>query len=122
VTGVPSRTQTRILASKQVRTLHNEPDSGPDPRGRNRTFTRSDTSAITDYLDDETVPLDDRGKGWLDIAQGAGVILPETTHFKPYGKRTVNSHTLQEACKSDEGIINAVCEEEKELTRKQADT
>jgi hypothetical protein len=73
-------------------------------------------SAITDYLNNETVPLDNRGKGWLDITQGAGVILPETTHFKLYSKRIVNSHILQEAYKSDEGIINAVYKEEKELT------
>ena len=34
VTGMAPRSQTRILASKQVRTIHNQPDSGPDPRGR----------------------------------------------------------------------------------------
>jgi hypothetical protein len=61
VTGVAPRIQSRILASKQLRTLHNQPDSGPDPRGRKRALRRSDTAAIADYLDDETVPLDERG-------------------------------------------------------------
>ena len=61
VSGVPERNQTRILASKQLRTFHNRPDSGPDSRGRKRSLRRSDTAAIADYLNDETVPLDDRG-------------------------------------------------------------
>jgi hypothetical protein len=64
VTGVPLCTQTRILVSKQARTLYNIPDSGPDPHGRQRALIWQDTSAITDYLDDDTVPLDDRGKPW----------------------------------------------------------
>jgi len=41
-------------------------------------------------------------------------------HFKPPGLRTVNFRTVQHACKVDEGIINAVCEEEKLLTGPQA--
>src|SRR5579871_933429 len=44
ITGVAPRSQTRILASKQVRTRHNQPDSGPDPRGRKRALTRIDTA------------------------------------------------------------------------------
>jgi len=39
VTGIAERVQTRILASGQVRTRHNQPDSGPDPRGKKRALT-----------------------------------------------------------------------------------
>lgn len=46
--------------------------------------------------------------------------LPQTLHFKPPGLRTVQPRTLQRACKEDEGIINAVCREEKELNEDQA--
>jgi hypothetical protein len=40
-------------------------------------------SVIADYLDDDIVPLDNRGKLWQDIIEDAGVILPKTTYFKP---------------------------------------
>jgi len=76
VTGVPPRTQSRILASKQPRTLHNIPDSGPDPRGRKRLITRTETAAIANYLNDDSVLLDDKGKPWTDIAEASGVVLP----------------------------------------------
>ena len=79
-----------------------------------------DTSAISNYLDDYTVPLDDKGLPWLDIAEQAGVDLPKTSHFKPPGLRTVSTQTLQRACKADEDLINAICKEEKELTKTQA--
>ena len=85
VTGIAQRGQTRILFSKQPRTRHNHPDTRPDPRGRKQALKRSDTAAIADYLDDETVPLDDRGAPWLDIAEAAGVVLSKTQHFKPAG-------------------------------------
>jgi hypothetical protein len=62
VTGIAPRVQTRILASNQVRTLHNQPDSGPDPRGRKRGITRTETAAIALYLDDENVLLNNKGK------------------------------------------------------------
>ena len=120
VTGVAKRIQTRILASKQVRTRHNQPDSGPDLRGRKRALTWTETAAISDYLDDSTISLDDKGKPWLEITQDAGITLPKTTHFKPPGVRTVTTQTVQRACKLDEDLINAVCEEEKELTEVQA--
>jgi hypothetical protein len=87
--GVPFRTQERILASGQVRSLHNEPDLGPSPCGRPRVFTYTETAAIASYLDDPIVPLDDKGNPWKDIAKTAGVELPKTTHFKPPGKRIV---------------------------------
>jgi hypothetical protein len=120
LTGVPPRNQSRILASKQVRTLHNQVDKGPDPRGRKRALNRSDTTAIADYLNDDSIPLDDKGKPWADIAEASGVVLPQTYHFKTPGYRTINPKPIQRACRDDEGIINAVCEEEKELTPKQA--
>jgi hypothetical protein len=118
--GVPPRNQSRILASKQVRTLHNQVDKGPDPRGRKRALKKSDTAAIADYLDDSSTTLDEKGAPWLDIAEQAGVELPHTTHFKPAGPRLVTTQSVQRACKKDEGIINAICEEEKELTNAQA--
>lgn len=120
VTGVAPRIQRRILEEKETRTLHNRPDIGPDPRGRKRALTRADTRAIGDYLDDPAVPLDNKGKPWLDIAEDAGVTLPETTHFKPSGLRSITSQTVQRACKVDEDIITAICEEEKQLTTAQA--
>jgi hypothetical protein len=81
---------------------------------------RQDITVITNYVDDGTVPLDDRGAPWQDIAKAAGVILPKTIHFKPLGSRTVQPQTIQRACKADRDIINAICEEEKELTEDQA--
>jgi hypothetical protein len=120
VTGVPPRNQTRILASKQVRTRHNQPDSGPDPRGKKRGLTRTDTVAIAEYLDDSAVSLYDKGKPWQDIAEEAGIKLPQTLHFKPLGLRTINPKPIQRACRDDEDIINAVCEEERKLTSAQA--
>jgi hypothetical protein len=61
VTGVAPRIQSRILSSKEARTRHNQPDSGPDPRGRKRVLTRNNTAVITNYLDDSTTSLDDKG-------------------------------------------------------------
>ncbi len=69
-------------------------------------------------MSDENEPLEDRGALWLDIVEAAGVKLPETTHFKPPGKREVTSHTVQQACKKDARIINAICHEEKKLPPK----
>jgi hypothetical protein len=94
VTGVTERSQSRILASKQPRTLHNQPDLSPNLRGRKRAILRSETAAIGDYLDDASVPLNDRGKPWLDIATDAGIILSQTTYFKPPGLRAVNLQTI----------------------------
>lgn len=121
LTGASARSQSRIAASKEVRRLQNRPDNGPDPRSRLPALTRSDTAAIEGYLSDENIPLDDRGAPWLDIAEAAGVELPETIHFKPPGRREVTTQTVQRACKKDAGIINAVCHEEKKLPPKQAD-
>jgi hypothetical protein len=83
VMGVAPRIQSRILISKETRTRHNQPNSGPGQRGRKKALSRTDTAAIADYLNDPTISLDDKGKPWLDIAESAGVILPKTTHFKP---------------------------------------
>ena len=88
-TGIPPRVQGRILRSNQIRTLHNEPDSGPDPRGKSRALKRSDTFAISNYLDDPTTSLQDKGQPWLDITEASAVDLPQTYHFKPPGLRTI---------------------------------
>ena len=82
VTGIAPCGQTRILSSKEPRTRHNRPDTGPDPRGPHRALKRSDTAAIGDYLDDETVPLDDKGAPWHDIANAAGVTLESPIHYR----------------------------------------
>lgn len=55
------------------------------------------------------------------LAQVTDGPLPATTHFKPSGKRTVEPQAIQQACKEDEGVINAVAEEEKELPQNLAD-
>ncbi|KAH7342929.1 hypothetical protein BKA65DRAFT_538110 [Rhexocercosporidium sp. MPI-PUGE-AT-0058] len=96
------------------------PDSGPDPRGRKRALTRNDTAIIADYLDDDKEPLNDRGALWQDIAEAAGVVLPETIHFKLARKQTVDARTIRRACEADEDFGNFVCEEEKELNKNQA--
>lgn len=61
----------------------------------------------------------DRGAPWLDVAEEAGVKLPETTHFKPPGVREVNAETIQRTCKKDADLFTAVCHEEKKLPPKQ---
>jgi len=119
ITGVPPRNQSRILAEKTVRTCHNQVDKGPDPRGRKRALLRSDTRAIADYLSDSEPDIDARGKPWLDIAEAAGVQLPNTYHFNPPGYRTIDPKTIQQSCKRDKGIINAMAEEERDLTKLQ---
>jgi hypothetical protein len=78
VTGVAQRGQTRILSSKEPRTLHSQSNIDPDPRGRKRSLRRLDIAAISNYLDDEIVPLDDRGAPWQDIVEATGVVLPKT--------------------------------------------
>jgi hypothetical protein len=94
VTRVPPRSQTRILASKQPRTLHKREDLGPDPRGRKRAITRSETAAIASYLEDPTTTLDNKGQSWLDLAESAGVILPKTTHIKQGKEEIVEPQTV----------------------------
>jgi hypothetical protein len=118
--GVAKCVQTRILASKQVRTRHNQPDSGPDLRGRKRAITQTETAAISDYIDDSTISLNYKGKSWLHVTEDAGIKLPKTVHFKPPGLRTIYPKAIQRACKNDEGLISAVFEEEKELSNDQA--
>ena len=41
---------------------HNIPDLGPDLRGRKPAILRSDTAAITLYLSDNKVDINDKGK------------------------------------------------------------
>ncbi len=61
LTGASTRSQSRIAASEEVRTLHNRLDNGQDPRGRVPALTRTDVAAIKGYLSDENEPLKDRG-------------------------------------------------------------
>jgi hypothetical protein len=59
---------------------------------------------------------------WLDLTEAFGIQLLETYHHKPLGYYTIEPPSIQTACRDDEGMINAVCEEEKELTAAQATT
>lgn len=59
--GVSLRSQRRILACKQPRRLHNQPDASFGPRGCKCTLWRKDIAVIGRYVDDPTVPLDDKG-------------------------------------------------------------
>ena len=61
LTNVPERSQTRILSSNSTRTFHNRLNSRPNTRGQKRALTRSDTAAVGNYLNNNTVPLKDRG-------------------------------------------------------------
>jgi hypothetical protein len=67
------------------------------------------------YANDESVPLKDRGAPWLDLAEASGVKLPSTLYFKPLSYRTIEPQSIQRAYKADEGMLNAVYKEEKEL-------
>jgi len=91
VTGVRECNQQRILRSHQSRTLYNEPDAGSDPCGRKRGLMCNNTSAITDYLDDDSIPQDEKGKPWRDVARAAGIKLSTTTYFNPIEKHTIES-------------------------------
>ena len=120
ITSVPPRNQTRICQSKQLRTRHNQCDSGLDPRGRTPSIKRSETAAISNYAEDDSIPLEDRSVPWLDLAEAAGVELPLTFHRKTQDDRTVTSKAVHRRCRDDEDLINTICEEEKELPPKQA--
>ena len=120
VCGVPTRNQSRILASKQLRTHYNQPNSGPDNRGRKRALKQSETAAIGAYCNDESIPLDNRGAPWPTIARDTSVPLPLIYHSKTDSNEPLNSDTIRLSCREDEGLINAVYEEEKELGSPQA--
>ncbi len=66
---------------------------------------------------DLNVPLDNKGKPWLDIVDVARVDIPQTEHFKPPGLRDINPLSVQQTIKKQEGILNAVCKKEKELPK-----
>ena len=117
---MPLYNQLRILALKQVRTLHNQVNKGPDLQGRKQALKRSDTSAIADYLNNDSILPDDKGKPWTDIAEAAGIVLPQTYYFKALGYYTIKPEAIQLAYRDDEKIINTVCKEEKLLTKAQA--
>ena len=103
-----------------MRTLHNKPNSGPDLRGRKKALLRSDTAVIANYLDNLAVPLDDKGKPWLNILEDTGVKVLITTHFKLLSTRVMSIFIVQHSCKKDKSLINAVCDKKKELTEAQA--
>ena len=44
----------------------------------------------------------------------SGVSLPQTRHFKPAGFRDINEKGIQRILRKEEGLINAVAEEETE--------
>ena len=87
ITGISERSQTKILQSHQLRTRHNRFDSSPDSRGRKPVLLRLDTAAIGSYLNDDSIPLEDCGVPWKDVAEAAGVTLLNTQKFKPPGTR-----------------------------------
>lgn len=121
ITGIPPRSQTRILRSGEVRRLHNQEDLGPDPRGPNRVVTREITRAVGEFVRDPNVPVEDKSAPYLDLVTLAGHEIPKTLHHKPYGYREVEAQTIQQHLKRDEGIGSFVREEEKELNRAQRD-
>jgi hypothetical protein len=59
-----------------MRRMHNIEDSGPDPRGHYPAFTKSETSAIYDYLIDPSTVFKDKGKPWQDIIKDIAIPLP----------------------------------------------
>jgi hypothetical protein len=99
-TKIPPRTQSHILKTGHARTLHNVEDGGPDPRGSKPAFTKEENSAIADYLDYDTITLEEKGKPWQDIVVDSGHPLPQTYYFKPPGYRDMEAkgiqHTLKE--------------------------
>ncbi|KAE9988994.1 hypothetical protein EG328_003310 [Venturia inaequalis] len=122
ISGVLPRDQSTVFRNKEsVRTLHNKPDSGPDPRGRKRVFTREDTRQIARYADGpiEEVSMEDKSAPWQTITEDAGVPLLQTLHKNEYGQftvwRDVEPQTIARSMKTDENFVTAVAKEEKEL-------
>jgi hypothetical protein len=60
--GTSDRNQELILASGQVRSFYNQPDLGPDPRGRPKMILYQNIIIIRDYFDDPEIPFDNKGK------------------------------------------------------------
>ncbi|PVH68381.1 hypothetical protein DL98DRAFT_522798 [Cadophora sp. DSE1049] len=120
ISGVPPRSQSRTLTSHSPRKLEHRPDSGPDPREGRSKITRNDTAAIFNHVDNPATSMKQKGLPWGDVARDAGVMLPQTIHFFPSGKRQVSEYTIRKRCAEDEDMINAVAEEERELTKDQA--
>ena len=58
LTGISARAQRRILASNHVRSFHNQ--SEVDIRGVKRQFTRQDSTAVADYLDDPDTSIKEK--------------------------------------------------------------
>lgn len=61
----------------------------------------------------------EKGLPWGDVALRAGVQLPQTAHQFPPGKRQISELSIRRRYTEDEDLINAVAEEERELTKEQ---
>ncbi|KAH9210402.1 hypothetical protein DL95DRAFT_465798 [Leptodontidium sp. 2 PMI_412] len=94
--------------------------AGSDPRGHVTGITRDDTIAIASYVDDPSTSMKAKGLPWADIARHSGVDLPRTKHFFPPGKRVITERAIRKRCEEDEGLINTIAEEERELSKEQA--
>ena len=55
ITNVSTRSQNRILESKQVRTLHNRLDIGEDPRGKKKALIRRDIVIVKDFINNKNI-------------------------------------------------------------------
>ncbi|CZT06993.1 uncharacterized protein RAG0_12569 [Rhynchosporium agropyri] len=120
ITGVSTRSQTKILASQTVRRLNYtlEPQE-PDPRAPLRVITHQQTQAIYNYLTDERISSRDRNKPWQEVFLAAtGEELPKTQHAD--GFRDVEGNRIRIWYRKDQGIGCFKREEEKELTLLQA--
>jgi hypothetical protein len=80
---------------KQVRTLHNTVDKGPDPHSQKQALKQSNTATIADYLKDPNKTINNKGAPWIDIVEEAGVELPKTVHFKPLGIHLLSTQSIQ---------------------------
>ena len=119
ITGIKPATQSRILRSHELHTLHNVEDKGPDPRGRPLAFTKQETSAVADYIKDSEVSAKDKGKSWQEVVVAARIDLPNTTHFKPTRKEPICEQSLIRIFRREEGLGNFVMEEEAALAPSQ---
>ncbi|PVH85163.1 hypothetical protein DL98DRAFT_568394 [Cadophora sp. DSE1049] len=122
VTKLSARVQSHIIATGHVRRTYNIEDSGPDFRRRYLAFTKSETSVVYDYLTDPSIAFKDKGKPWQDIVKDADVLLLQTRHLKLLGRRDINEKGIQRVFRKEESLINAVAEEETELSKSQADS
>ena len=101
------RGQQWILASKKIRTCHNQ--EGLDPRSQKPALTCQEIATICAFLTNQTTTLEQKSLPWLDIQDLVSV------------KNQIECPKIvQRACKRDKNIIAIVLEVKKELTNKQA--